>query len=153
MSQSHHQCRVCAQIKPRWIKPSVAHVIKSTSPWQRLSLDFMTNKPTSPEGFCNVLTIIDKYSRFPFAFSTKDRSSRTVINCLKSLYTLFGPPVSIHSDGGPEFFYTELSSQYNNWRNASQTFLCFSKILLSSTKLSNSVGQLCLAPSPCSPQK
>ena len=108
-------CRVCAQIKPRWVKPPVAHVIKSTSPWQRLSLDFMTNKPLSPDGYCNILTVIDEYSHFPFVFSTKDRSSNTVMNCLKSLFTLFGPPATIHSDRGPEFFSIEFSAFLSHW--------------------------------------
>ena len=37
-------CRICAEIKPCWIKPPQAHIINSTSPWQRISIDFMTNK-------------------------------------------------------------------------------------------------------------
>ena len=75
----------------------------------------MTNKPLSPDGYCNILTVIDEYSRFPFAFSIKDRSSNTVINCLKSLFTLFGPPATIHSDRGPEFFSMEFSAFLSHW--------------------------------------
>ena len=75
----------------------------------------MTNKPLSPDVYCNVLTVIDEYSRFLFAFSTKHRSSNTVINCLKSLFTLFGPPATIHSDSGPEFFSMEFSAFLSHW--------------------------------------
>ena len=45
------ECRVCAEVKPRWIIPTPKRLINSTAPWQRVSLDFMTNKPTSSEGF------------------------------------------------------------------------------------------------------
>ena len=41
----------------------------------------MVGKPTSSEGYSNILTVIDEYSHFPFAFPTKDRSSATVIQC------------------------------------------------------------------------
>ena len=108
-------CRICAEVKPRWLKPPRHQVINSTGPWQRISMDFMTNKPTSAEGYTNVLTIIDEFSRFPFAFPTKDRSSATIIRILTTLFTLFGPCVSIHSDRGAEFISVEVSSFLASW--------------------------------------
>ncbi len=109
------ECRVCAEIKPRWISPTPRRLINSSAPWQRISLDFMTNKPTSSEGFCNILTVIDEYSRFPFAFATKDRSSTTVIDSLNVLFCLFGPPVSVHSDHGVEFFSANVMTFLSEW--------------------------------------
>ena len=102
------ECRVCAEVKPRWNIPTPKRLIISAAPWRRVSLDFMTNKPTSSEGFCNILTVIDEYSRFPFAFATKDNSSVTVIDRLNILFCLFGPPVSVYSDRGAEFFSAEM---------------------------------------------
>ena len=81
-------CKICAENKPRWIKTPDTHVIESTEPWQRISIDFMVGKPCSKAGYTNILTIVDEYSRFPFAFPTKDRSSKTVISCLESLFHL-----------------------------------------------------------------
>ena len=75
----------------------------------------MTNKPSRPGGFVNVLTIIDEYSRFPFAFATPDRSSASVIYCLQSLFTLYGPPISIHSDRRAEFFSTDMTAFLSRW--------------------------------------
>ena len=97
-------CQICAEIKPHWISPPAKHVVSSTGPWQRISIDFMIKKPTSSEGFMNIFTVIDEYSRFPFAFPMKDWSTSSVIKCLSVLFTLFGPPKSIHSDRGAEFF-------------------------------------------------
>jgi len=114
-SQVVKNCRICAEIKPRWAKPMHSHVVHSTEPWQRLSIDFMVGKPVSPAGFSNVLTVVDEFTRFPFAFATKDRSTATVIKCLTSLFHIFGPPKSIHSDRGLEFFSKEMSHFLSLW--------------------------------------
>ena len=50
-----------------------------------------------------MLTIVDEYSRFPFAFPTKNMDSNTVIECLHSLFSLFGAPAYVHSDRGQSF--------------------------------------------------
>ncbi len=109
------QCRICAEVKPRWTKPASSHVIQATEPWQRLSIDFMVGKPVSTAGYSNILTVVDEHSRFPFAFPTRDRSTATVINCLKPLFELFGPPKSLHSDRGPEFFSPAMSQFLSAW--------------------------------------
>ena len=33
-------CDVCAEVKPRFVKPRVTHLIKAVQPMERLSLDF-----------------------------------------------------------------------------------------------------------------
>ena len=40
----------------------------------------MTNKPTSSEGFWNILTVIDEYNRFPFAFATVLKPENCLMN-------------------------------------------------------------------------
>ena len=44
------------------------------------------------------LTIIDEYSRFPFAFPCPHISSQTVIKCLNQLFGVCGAPGYILSD-------------------------------------------------------
>lgn len=110
------QCRVCAIVKPRWLQPpEKATLIESTQPWERLSIDFMGPKPESSGGFKYVLTVVDEWSRFPFAFTTKDRSSETVIAALQQLFSLFGPPKQIHSDRGKEFLSDSFLAFLRNW--------------------------------------
>ena len=75
----------------------------------------MMNKPVGREGLSNILTVIDEYSRYPFAFATKDRSASTVIECLNQLFSLFGPPASVHSDRGAEFLSADLRSFLARW--------------------------------------
>ena len=55
-----------------------------------------------------LLTIIDEYSRYPFAFPTKDTSTQSVIECLLQVFCLFGTPAYIHSDRGSAFMSREL---------------------------------------------
>jgi len=45
-----------------------------------------------------MLTVVDEYSRFPFAFPCRSTDAETVIFCLNQLFTLFGMPAYIHSE-------------------------------------------------------
>ena len=81
-------------------------LINSSKPWERLSIDFVG--PMCPSnGFKYLLTVVDEYSRYPFAFPCKEISTAVVINCLLELFSLFGCPNSIHSDRGLQFESTE----------------------------------------------
>ena len=108
-------CQICAENKPRWTKTPITPVILSTEPWHRLSVDFMVGKPISTGGYSNILTVVDEFSRFPFAFPTRDHTSSTVIQCLTSLFQIFGPPWTLHSDRGSEFFSFEMSQFLSSW--------------------------------------
>lgn len=99
-------CSVCANLKPRFVKIK-GNLIKATEPFQRLSVDFKGPLPSNtPNKY--ILTIIDEYSRFPFAYPCKDLSALTVIRCLNDLFFTFGSPAYIHSDRGTAFMSKEL---------------------------------------------
>lgn len=70
-------------------------------------MDFVGPKP-STNNFKYLLVIVDEYSRYPFAFPCQDLTAKTVISCLKKLFTLFGCPDSIHSGRGTQFISSEL---------------------------------------------
>lgn len=100
-------CEICAELKPRFFKNKGLRLINATKPFDRLSLDFKGPLPTnSPNKY--ILTIIDEYSRFPFAFPCQDISARTVIKKLMEVFSLFGTPAFIHSDRGTSFMSKEL---------------------------------------------
>lgn len=101
------KCPVCAELKPRFYKPDGGTLIKATQPFERLSIDFKGPLPSSSRNKY-LLTIIDEYSRFPFAFPCSDMSSATVINCLITLFSLFGTPQYLHSDRGTSFISKEI---------------------------------------------
>ena len=100
-------CRVCAEVKPQFAKVPGGTLIKATQPFERLSVDFKGPLPTTSNNKF-LLTVIDEYSRYPFAFPTKDTSAKSVIECLLQIFSLFGTPAFIHSDRGATFQSNEL---------------------------------------------
>lgn len=94
-------CPTCAEIKPKFSKCN-GRLIKATSPFERLNIDFKGPLPSNTQNKY-ILTIIDEFSRFPFAYACKDVSSSSVIACLKDLFFTFGTPLYIHSDRGSSF--------------------------------------------------
>ncbi|KAL0859991.1 hypothetical protein ABMA27_010306 [Loxostege sticticalis] len=79
-------CRTCSEIKPRFFRRPV---------------------PTKNNNRF-ILTAIDEFSRFPFAFACSDVSSKTVIKHLHNLFMIFGKPSYIHSDRGTAFLSAEV---------------------------------------------
>ena len=100
-------CRVCAELKPRFFKPTNPPLIKSTQPMERLGIDFKGPLPSVTQNKY-LLVIVDEYSRFPFGFPCKDMTSAVVIKHLTELFSLFGITSYVHSDNGPSFVSDEL---------------------------------------------
>ena len=100
-------CKVCCEEKPRFHKPEKAHLIKSTTPFERINVDFKGPLPTTNQN-CYFLQVIDEYSRFPFVFPCKDTKTETVKKHLCQLFSIFGYPSFIHSDRGSSFLSKDL---------------------------------------------
>lgn len=100
-------CKVCALQKPQFHRPVQGVLIKATQPMERLSIDFKGPLPSTTNNKY-ILTVVDEYSRFPFAFPCPNMHSKTVIKCLESIFGLCGMPSFIHSDQGPSFISQEL---------------------------------------------
>ena len=102
-------CDVCAEVKPRFVKPPETHFIKATQPMERLSLDFK-----GPIGGCTqyryMPTVVDEFSRFSFAFPCSSMDTDAVITCLSQLFFMFGLCAFIHSDRGSAFMSDKLKS-------------------------------------------
>ena len=80
-----NECRICAEIKSRFHKPIESHLIKATQPMERLSIDFKAPLPSSSKNKY-LLTVVNEYSRFSFAFACSNIESQTVINCLQQIF-------------------------------------------------------------------
>ena len=81
---------------------------------ERLSIDFKGPLPFSSKNKY-LLTVVDEYSRFPFAFACSNIESQTVINCLQQIFYLFGAP-GMHSDRGKSFASNEIVSFLHSLR-------------------------------------
>ena len=101
-------CKDCSEIKPRFHTPK-EKLIKETQPFERLSVDFKGALPSNTNKKF-ILTIVDEYSCFPFAFACKDVGTATVIHCFCQLFSLFGMPNYVHSDWGSGFISDELKT-------------------------------------------
>ena len=55
-----------------------------------------------------LLTIVDEYSCFPFAFPYSNMTAEKIIRCLNQLFVVFGMPVNMHSDRRLSFLSKEL---------------------------------------------
>ena len=102
-------CKICQEVKPQYFKPEQAKLIKATQPFKRLSIDFKGPLPITK--YEVMLTIVDEYLRFPFAYAVKDMTSATGIKCLTQLFAIFGMPSFIHSDRGAPL----ISKELNQW--------------------------------------
>ena len=99
-------CSSCAFLKPRFMK-NKGTLITALAPFQRLSIDFKGPLPVSRNGNQYLFTIIDEYSRFPFAFPCPDMKSTTVTNCFNQLFSVFGMPNMVHNDRAQDFLSEE----------------------------------------------
>ena len=70
----------------------------ATQPFKRLNIDFKRSSLSSSSQNKYILTIVDEFSWFPFAFPYPDMGSSTVIKCLSHLFSIFDMPGYIHSD-------------------------------------------------------
>ncbi|XP_024080601.1 uncharacterized protein LOC112126213, partial [Cimex lectularius] len=120
-------CSICAEVKPRFMRTK-GTLIKATSPFERLNMDFKGPLPSKSKNRY-LLTIIDEYSRFPFAYPCRDISSDTVVECLKNLFCTFGVPAYIHTDRGTSFMSQEVKA-----------FLCSNGVATSRTTPYNPQG-------------
>ena len=105
-------CATCREVKPKFYKPAeTAPVIRSLQPFERLSMDIVGPKtPAFGTGNVYALTLVDEYSRFPFAFGLKTITTESIVRCLRSLFAVFGCPAYIHTDRGRQFVSSEFDS-------------------------------------------
>ena len=101
-------CRICAEIKPRFYKSIESHLIKATQPMERLSIDFKGSLLSSSK-MKYLLTVVDEYSRFPFAFACCNIESQIVIICLQQIFYLFDTLRYVHCNRGKSFVSNEIA--------------------------------------------
>jgi len=87
--------------------PGFTPLVKATQPFERLSIDFKGPLPSASK-YHYLLTIVDRFSMFPFPFPCRSTDAKTVIECLNELFAVFGMCAYIHSDCGPAFLSNEL---------------------------------------------
>ena len=100
-------CQTCAELKLRFYKMKEHKLVKATQAVEQISLDL---KGPLPSSFQNkyILMVIDKYTRFPFAFLCPNMHISTVVRCIDQVFFLCGMPSYVHSDNVKSFIPKEL---------------------------------------------
>ena len=76
--------------------------IEAEKPWEMLAIDFTVLEKRL--GIENVLIVIDVFTRYSFAFPTRDQKATTVAKILKEqIFDKFGAPDRLLSDQGRNF--------------------------------------------------
>ena len=110
------ECELCAQLKPpRFVREPTIPLIQSAKPWSRISIDFVGPKAVSHRGCRWIFTVVDEYSRYPFAFALPEITTEAAIQCLTNLFLLFGPPSYVHSDRGSQFESNKFRTFLDSW--------------------------------------
>ena len=110
-------CTICHKCKLCFNKAEPAHIIKATQPFERLNIDLKGPLPPVTN-YKYMLTIIDEFSRFPFAIPCSDIETKTVITKLCDSFSIFGMPAYIHSDRRLSFMSTDLKNFLHSRRIA-----------------------------------
>ena len=79
-------------------------VHKANSPWDRMSIDICGPYPRSNLGNRYILTAIDTFTKFAFAFPLRNHEAPTVAKILvERIFSYFGTPLELLSDCAPEY--------------------------------------------------
>ena len=72
--------------------------------WERLAIDVTGPHPRSRNGFVYIVTVLDLFSKWAFAFPVRNHEATTVAHLLvDKVFSVFGIPMQLLSDRGPEF--------------------------------------------------
>ena len=103
---THFVTKVCPCLKQRW--PSLStraplHSVTTSYPFELVSIDFFYLEASSC-GYEYILVVIDDFTRFAQAYTTKNKSAKAAADCLFNDFVLrFGFPTNILHDQGREF--------------------------------------------------
>lgn len=104
-------CTTCAQAQPLKTKETQVHIV-AQRPMERLMIDLVDMQRYKS---CNkenawILTIIDVYSKFAWAFPMFKKTGVEVSKNLEELfYRNTGPPMILQSDNGKEFINKDMT--------------------------------------------
>jgi len=107
-------CATCAVMRlsrpgkdrhfPEYVPHAPMQPIEAKQRFEYVSIDVTTITPTTKEGYCKLLVMVDRLSRFVAAVPTK---AETAESCAEAFIVrwiaTFGPPVKLLSDRGQNF--------------------------------------------------
>ena len=108
-------CSVCNTIQPSQARePLIVHEIP-TRPWSKVATDLSVYNRD------NFVVIIYYYSNFIEVERTKNTSSQSVIQVLKTIFGRHGIPDTVVSDNGPAYASEEFKKFADDWESSHVT--------------------------------
>ena len=109
------ECIPCQQAKiSRHVVPPIGHFEVPTRRFSHLNVDLVTLSPSN--GYNHLLTIVDRFSRWPAAIPISNISAETVADAFAHGWVAhYGVPVAITTDRGSQFsssIWTQLMEQW-----------------------------------------
>ena len=93
----------CRRRKRAWSQRVAMMPARLLWPWEVLEMDLQGMKKVSSAGNRYLLVVVDRASRFLFAYPLGSKDSVGVVRKLLELMLTFGVPMSVRSDAGGEF--------------------------------------------------
>lgn len=112
-STYHAACLVCANNKILRLKNSNPIKVTASSPLQIIELDHMIVKVPTPDGYCNILSVVDVYSQKLWLFPTKTVTPHETFQILLENIFL--------QDDFPQYF---ISDQHGAFDSALSNLIC-----------------------------
>lgn len=100
------RCEICKQSKSPNVSlvPPMGSHISVSRPWEHLALDFLGPLIRSSEGYCQLLVIMDRCTKFVLLYPLRSAKASAVIKILSThVFPVFGIPRVVFSDNGPAF--------------------------------------------------
>ncbi|MCP4337402.1 MAG: DDE-type integrase/transposase/recombinase [Desulfobulbaceae bacterium] len=101
-------CRSSDAVKPQEAVPTGA-IPPPDGPWTELSLDITGPFANIPFSKRLIVILQDYFSKYPVILLTEKITSKIIIRWMKMVLSLFGNPLKIRSDNGPQFISTEFA--------------------------------------------
>lgn len=115
------KCKTCVQGPHSVPKTPLGVTVTASSPWEIVHCDFVGPLPRSTSGFEYIFTLMDDLTRFVFAWPLRTATVYTTMTILDRLFSMYGPPKTLHSDNGSVFTAKDFASYCNRW-NVRQSF-------------------------------
>ncbi|XP_023933671.1 uncharacterized protein K02A2.6-like [Lingula anatina] len=109
IKQLADNCEACQEMKARTSKNLLNQHDQGTSAWQKVGLDLFEIKGR------NYLVTVDYYSNFIEVDYLSTTTSNVVIAILKKHFARYGVPITIVSDGGPQFASSVFDQFTKKW--------------------------------------
>jgi len=99
------RCDACARY-PRGLvrKQGELHNMCVGAPWERVAIDVTGPHPQSSRGNKFMVTVLDHFTKYVFAFPVRAHDAVTVgRHLVERVFLKYGVPLQLLSDGGAEF--------------------------------------------------